>query len=84
MGDLVLGTGYENWLKMKEKFYFMKLTSKRVISTKNPVFGPKIINSEILTKKKYLGKAYENYSKIKKKCYFTELTLKRITSTGNS
>ena len=33
---------YENCLKIKKKCYFMKLISKRVISTENLLFGPKI------------------------------------------
>ena len=40
--SLVLGKVYENCLKIKEKCYMTKLTSKRVISTGNPLFGPKI------------------------------------------
>ena len=34
--NLVLGHVYENCPKIEEKRYFMKLTSKRVISTENP------------------------------------------------
>ena len=37
---LVLGKVYENCTKIKEKSYFMKLTSKKVISPRNHLFGP--------------------------------------------
>ena len=40
--SLVLGKVYKNCLKIKEKFYFTKLTSKRVIPTTNHLFGPSI------------------------------------------
>ena len=40
--SLILGKVYENCLKIKEKCYVTKLTSKRVISTGNHLFGPKI------------------------------------------
>ena len=39
--SLVSEKVYERCLKIKEKCYFMKFTSKRVISTRNPLFGPK-------------------------------------------
>ena len=39
---IFLGKVYENCMKIKEKYYFKNLTSKRVISTGDPVFGPKI------------------------------------------
>ena len=40
--SLALGKVYENCPKNKEKCYMMKLTSKRVISIENPLFGPKV------------------------------------------
>ena len=40
--SLVLGKLYENCPKIKEKYYFTKPTSKREISTENPLFGPLI------------------------------------------
>ena len=40
--SFVLGKVYENCLKIKEKCYFTKLISKRVISTGNHLFGPNI------------------------------------------
>ena len=40
--SFVLGKVYENYPKIKEKSYFKKLTSKRVISTGNPLFGPEL------------------------------------------
>ena len=40
--SLVLGKVYENYPKIKEMCYFSKLTSKRVISTGNPISGPNI------------------------------------------
>ena len=40
--SLVLGKVYKNCPKIKKKFYFTKLTSKRVISTGNHLFGPNI------------------------------------------
>ena len=36
----VLGKVYENYAKKKEKCYFIKLTSKRVISSGKHLFGP--------------------------------------------
>ena len=38
----VLDKVYENCSKIKEKCYFMKLSSKIRISTENTLFGPKI------------------------------------------
>ena len=38
--SLVLGKVYENYPKIKKKCYFTKPTSKRVISTRNHLFGP--------------------------------------------
>ena len=38
--SLVLGKVHENFLKRKEKSYFTKLASKRVISTGNHLFSP--------------------------------------------
>ena len=88
MVSLVLGKVYENCKKIKnKKCYFMKLTSKRVITTGNPLFFSK---DKILTKFGYkklvslvLGKVYENCIKIKEKRYFTKLTSKSVISTGN-
>ena len=40
--SFVLGKVYENSPKIKENCYFTKLTSKRVISIGNLLFGPKI------------------------------------------
>ena len=37
--SLVFGKVYENCPKIKKKFYFRKLTSNRVISTKNHLFA---------------------------------------------
>ena len=37
-----MGKVYENGTKIKKKCYFMKLTSKRVISISNLLFDPKI------------------------------------------
>ena len=37
-----MGKVYKNNPKIKENCYFMKLTSKRVISAENALFGPKI------------------------------------------
>ena len=42
MGDFGFGKVYENCPKIKEKCYFTKLTLKRVLSTENHLFGPKI------------------------------------------
>ena len=39
--SFVLGEACENYTKIKEKCYFMKLILKRVISTENLLFGPK-------------------------------------------
>ena len=39
---MYLAKVYENCPKTKEKCCFMKLTSKKVISTGIPLFGPKI------------------------------------------
>ena len=39
---LVLGKVYEYYSKIKEKWYFTKLSFKRVISICNPIFGSKI------------------------------------------
>ena len=40
--SLVLGKVFKNCQKIKEKFYFTKLTSKRVTSTVNYLFCPNI------------------------------------------
>ena len=40
--SFVCGKVFENCPKTKEKCYFMKPTSKRVMSTGNHLFGPKI------------------------------------------
>ena len=40
--SLVLGKVNKNSPKIKEKRYFTKLTSKRVISSRNHLFGPNI------------------------------------------
>ena len=40
--SFVLGKVYENNQKIKKKCYFMKLTWKRVISSRNLLFGPTI------------------------------------------
>ena len=42
MASLVLGKVYENNTKIKEKCYFMKLTSKRIILIRNHLFDPNI------------------------------------------
>ena len=49
--SLVLGKVYENDTKIKEKCYFMKLTSKRVITIRNLLFGPKIRQLQNLNKR---------------------------------
>ena len=86
MASFVLGKVYENSTKIMETFYFMKHTSKRVISTRNYLF----VEDKIITKfgqKKLaslvLGKVYKNSMKIKEKCYFMKLTSKRVISTRN-
>ena len=38
--SLVLSKVYENYPNIKEKCYFTKLTSERVRSTENLIFGP--------------------------------------------
>ena len=48
---LVLGQVYENCPKSKEKCYFTKLTSKRVISTRNNLFGPKCYFTKLTSKR---------------------------------
>ena len=48
---MVLDKLYKNCPKIKEKCYLTKFASKRVISTGNPLFSPKI-RFEILKKKK--------------------------------
>ena len=80
---LVLTKVYKNCPKIKEECYFMKLISKRVISTGNLLFGPKIIM--IIKKfgqKKWvglvLGIVYKNCPKMKEKCYFKKFTSKRV------
>ena len=65
----------------------MKLISKRVISTRNPLLGPKKIITKFGQNKWVsfvLGKVYENYPKVKAKCNFVKLTSKLVISTGNS
>ena len=42
MGEFDLGKAYENFPKIKEKCYFMKPTSNRVISTVNHLFDANI------------------------------------------
>ena len=37
-----MGKEYENYPKIKEKCYFTKLTSKRVIPTEKHLFGPNL------------------------------------------
>ena len=41
-GSLISAKVYENNPKIKKKFYFKKLTSKRVLLTRNHLFGPMI------------------------------------------
>ena len=40
--SLILGNVYENCSKIKEKYYFTKPNSRRIISNRNPLFGSKI------------------------------------------
>ena len=40
--SFVLGKVYENYPKLKKKYYFTKLTSSRVISTGQHLFSPNI------------------------------------------
>ena len=42
LASFVLGKVYDNCSKVKEKCYFTKPTSKRVIYTGNHLFGPMI------------------------------------------
>ena len=42
MGRIGFGQSVQNCSKIKEKFYFTKPSSKRVISTGNDLFGPMI------------------------------------------
>ena len=64
----VLVNMYENYPKVKEKRYFSKHTSERVISTGNPLFWShdKLIMKFDLKKwvSFVLGNVYENYPKI--------------------
>ena len=41
LASLVLGKAYESCRKIKRKCYYMKLTLKRVIPTKNSYFVPR-------------------------------------------
>ena len=43
--SLAMGKEYENYPKIKEKCYFTKLTSKRVIPTEKHLFGPNLRES---------------------------------------
>ena len=40
--SLVSGKGFENYPKIKEKCYFTKLNSNRVIPTEKHLFGPNL------------------------------------------
>ena len=42
MVEFGFGQSVRKLPESKEKYYFKKLTSKRVISTENHLFGPKI------------------------------------------
>ena len=42
MSEFGFGKSVRKLPKSKEKYYFKKLTSKKVISIRNPLFGPKI------------------------------------------
>ena len=66
--SFVFGKVYENCPKIKENCYFMKHTSKRVISTETTYLVPIIYNNEIWEKKWVnflMGEVYENCPKIK-------------------
>ena len=84
--SLVLGKEFENCLKIKEKYYLMKLTSKSNINWKLLIlfkykivmkFGPKKRASLVI------GKVFENCPNIKENCYFTKHTSTRVISTRN-